>query len=300
MIIFQVKNKKFNTYPSIFHHPGKIGDGNKILGIIQLKKLFFASICEKENGCFIDHKEKISFKIPTPSSSISAVANKLTVVFVSNLKEIGSGPRSLDYFGVPYRIIGSQVEQWSNELKLKLLNDELSSIKTKYFMLLDSNDTFIVNDFNRAMKIFETLFDCDILLNAGQNLWPSWPDEMREHQLFCDRIGERVKSNHKYVNTGAFIAKTEFYKEIMKTFDIDKSPLPGSDQAAFYPLYKQYYPKIQLDHTCKIFQCEFDEELEIESSILPWYRKHLVHTKSLAYPLFKKYASWHRNKKKLS
>ena len=294
--MLEIKNKRFQTYPSIFHHPGKIGDGNRIIGIVQLKKLLFNLIGKSENGYFWDYKEKISMKIPTPSFSVSAVADKLTVILVSNLKEIGSGPRSLDYFGIPYRLLGSQVEQWSsNGLKLKFLHDELTSIKTEYFMLLDSNDTFVVDNLVKAIEIFETSLDCDILLNAGQRLWPSWSSEMDEYRLFCDQVGEQFQSDHRYVNTGAFIARTEFYKEIIKTFDINNSPLPGDDQAAFYVLYKQYYPRIQLDYTCKIFQCEFDEELEICSVMLPWYKKKILHSKSLAYPLLKKYSAWRRN-----
>ncbi len=296
--MFKVKNKKFQTYPSIFHHPGKIGDGNRIIGIVKLKELLFNLIGESDNGYFQDYKEKIFLKIPTHSSLVSTVADKLTVIFVSNLKEGGSGPRSLDYFGIPYRLLGSEVEHWSsNGLKLKFLHDELDSIKTKYFILLDSNDTFVVNDLTRAIEIFETSFNCDMLLNGGQNLWPSWPSGMNKYQLFCDRIGDIFQSDHRYVNTGAFIAKTDFYKEMVENFDINDSPLPGDDQAAFYPLYQQYYPRIQLDYSCKIFQCEFDEELEIESPTLPWYKKNIINSKSITYPIFKKYAAWRRSQK---
>lgn len=294
---FRVKNKMFGTYPSIFHHPGKIGDGNRILGIVQLKKMFFDLIGDAKNGYFWDHKEKIRLKIPKPSDLKSKeIADKLTVIFVSNLQEIGSGPRSLDYFGISYRILGSQLKQWSsNGLKLEFLKDELPKIKTKYFLLLDSNDTFIINNLIQAIEIFETSFDCDVLLNAGQNLWPNWPEEMREYRSFCDQIGERIGSQHRYVNTGAFIAKTEFYRKIVETFDINEAPLPGDDQAAFYPLYKQYYPRIQLDHYCKIFQCEFDEELLIESSALPWHRKQIIHSKTILYPTLRKYAAIRRS-----
>lgn len=296
---FRVKNKAFGTYPSIFHHPGRIGDGNRILGIIQLKRIFFDLIGTSENGYFWDFKEKIRLKIPTaPVLQPAKVAEKLTVIFVSNLQESGSGPRSLDFFGIPYRILGSHITQWtSNGLKLELLEKELPSIRTKYFMLLDSNDTFVINDLAQAIELFETEFDCDILLNAGQNLWPGWLDSMKEYRLFCDQIGEQFESPHRYVNTGAFIAKTDFYREIVKNFDINEAPLPGDDQAAFYPLYKQYYPRIQLDYYCKIFQCEFDEELEIESSVLPWHRKQLVHSQSVLYPFLRKHAAIRRKQR---
>ncbi|PSB59238.1 glycosyltransferase domain-containing protein [Chamaesiphon polymorphus] len=302
MEYFRVRNKLFNTYPSIFHHPGKIGDGNRIIGIVQLKKMFFDLIGDSNNGYFLDYKEKIRLKIPIfNSNKVNEIANKLTVIFVSNLKEIGSGPRSFDFFGIPYRMLGSQVNEWSsNGLKLEFLHNELPSIKTKYFMLLDSNDTFTINNLIQTIEIFETSFDCEVLLNAGQNLWPHWNDEMREYKLFCDLIGEKNNSDHKYINTGAFIAKTEFYREMIKTFDINKSPLPGDDQAAFYPLYKQYYPRIQLDYTCKIFQCEFDEELEVESSTMSWYQSNILNSKSLVYPLLKKHAVWRRSKKDVS
>lgn len=293
---FRVRNKVFGTYPSVFHHPGRIGDGNRIFGIVQLKKLWFDLIGNSENGFFWDQKENLRFKIPTPSQSIAKeIGDQVTVIFVTNLKEPGSGPRSLDYFGIPYRILGSNIKVWSsNGLKIKLLNQELPNIKTKYFMLLDANDTFVISDLSRVLDLFENSFDCDMLLNAGQNLWPHWLDEMKEFQEFCDQIGDQVGSAHRYVNTGALIAKTDFYKEIVQTFDIDQAPLPGDDQAAFYPLYKKYYPKIQLDYYCQIFQCEFDEEILIESSLLPWYRKYLIHSQTRLYPFLKNYASFRR------
>jgi hypothetical protein len=295
---FIVRNKVFNTYPSIFHHPGKIGDGNRTYGIVQLKKIFFDVIGDSMNGYFYDDKEKIRLKIPTTSyHELTNVSSKLTIIFVSNLKEVGSGPRTLDYFGIPYRILGSKVDRWSNSLKIKFLNDHLSNIKTKYFMLLDSSDTFMINDLLQMIQVFEAS-NCAMLLNAGQCFWPHWIDEMKEYQSFCDQIGDEMQSRHRYVNTGALIAETEFYKEIAKTFDVDEAPLPGDDQSAFYPLYKKYYPRIQLDYYCKIFQCEFDEELLIEFPDLPWHRKQIIHSKTPLYPILRKYAAMRRNQRR--
>lgn len=294
---FQVKNKVFSSYPSIFHHPGRIGDGNRILGILQLKKIFFDLIGDVKNGYFRDEKEKIRLKIPAVSHTLQEeIASKLTVVFVSNLKEKGSGPRSLDYFGIPYRILGSKVDKWSNSLKIKFLNDELSNIKTKYFMLLDSSDIFVINDLSQLLSRFEAL-NCQMLLNAGQNLWPYWLDVMKEYQTFCDQVGDEMKTDHRYVNTGAIIAETEFYKDIAKTFDVNEAPLSGDDQSAFYPLYKQHYPRIKLDYHCNIFQCEFDEEISVESSALLWHRKQIIHSQSPLYPVLRKYAAIRRSRR---
>jgi len=294
MQAFRVKNKAFGTYPSIFHHPGKVGDGNRILGIVQLKQLFFDVIGDSKNGYFWHDKEKVRLKIPTTSDlELEEISSKLTVIFVTNLKEVGSGPRSLDYFGIPYRLLGAQVENWSNSLKIKFLNDEISNIKTKYFMLLDTSDTFVVNNLVEAVKTFEAC-NCEMLLNAGQRLWPHWIDVMKEYGAFCDQVGDAVGSPHRYVNTGALIAKTEFYSQIVKTFSVDEAPLPGDDQSAFYPLYKEYYPRIQLDYYCKVFQCEFDEELSVECPDLSWYRKQIVHSKTPFYPILCKYAAMRR------
>jgi len=294
---FLVKNKAFNTYPSIFHDPGRIGDGNRVLGIVQLKELLFDLIGDSENGYFWDAKEAIKLKIPTVKTCFSEkISDKLTIVFVTNLKEIGSGPRSLDYFGVPYWIIGSEVEKWSMELKIKILNDELTKIETKYFMLLDSNDTFSVNDLSQIISNFETL-DCCMLINAGQNFWPDWNEPQLEElglRSFCDQIGDKLEISHRYVNGGALIAETDFYRSIANDFDIVNTPIPGDDQTFWCFLYKKYHPKIQLDYHCNIFQCEFDEELSLEMPFIPWHRKQLVHSQSLLYPLFKKQASLRR------
>lgn len=294
MIDFLVKNKAFDTYPSIFHHPGRIGDGNRILGIVQLKQIFFDYIGSLDNGCFWDAKEGIKMKIPTLKiPSDNTVSQQLTIIFVTNLPEIGSGPRSLDFFGIPYRILGTGVEKWSMELKIKFLNDELPKIKTKYFMLLDSNDTFTINGLSKIISILESL-NCHMLINAGQNFWPDWYEPQLEElglRNFCDQVGDHLKISHRYVNGGAILAKTDFYKAIANDFDVVNTRIAGDDQTLLYLLYKKYYPLIQLDHHCRIFQCEFDEELCLETRSIPWYRRQIMDSKSSLYPIFKKQAA---------
>jgi len=108
------------------------------------------------------------------------------------------------------------------------------------------------------------------------------------------RVGDKLGIFHRYVCGGALIAETDFYRSIANDFDIVNNPIPGDDQTLWYLLYKKYYPRIQLDHHCNIFQCEFDEELSLEMPSIPWYRKQIVHSRSPLYPLFKKQASLRR------
>lgn len=301
---FRVRNRVFGTYPSVFHHPGIIGGSgpNNIYGIVQLKKMFFDLIGDPSNGSFWDRKEKIRLNIPEVSSDqVSSTSNVITIIFVTNLKELGSAARSCDFFGIPYRILGQEISVWSNTLKLKLLRDEIPKIKTKYIMLLDSDDVFLIDNISHIVNTFELYFECDMLLNAAQNFWPkNWLKyEENEHEIyqFMNQIGNQIGSRHKYMNSGAFIAKTIFLKEMLKELNIEEGPVPDDDQSLYILLYKKYYPRMQLDYNCRIFQCEFDEELVVESPLLPWYKRQILHSRSLIYPLLVKHAEFRRKRK---
>ena len=135
-----------------------------------------------------------------------------------------------------------------------------------------------------------------MLLNAAQNFWPAEQLEKYDVLSFCDKIGKEKKSAHKYINSGVFITETAFYRKIVPDMDVTKAPLIGSDQSLFYLLYKKYYPKVQLDYHCKVFQCEFDQELVIEAKSIPSWKRIYIHTESKIYPYYLIYL---KNRQKL-
>ena len=263
----RVRNKSFGTYPTIFHHPGRIGDinGNRVSGIVKLKQRFFESIADPDNRReFFDRKEKIQLSVPRTPETSNPVSN-LSVVFVSNLKELGSSPRSLDHFGIPYFVLGKDIVEWSNAEKLRAIHEFLPEVETKYLMFLDSDDTFVISHLRYVVDLFEREFSCEMLINAAQNCWPPelFSDEFRECVDFAENVAEARLGSRKYINSGAWIARTSFYREFSEDLLATKAPQEGDDQGLFYILYKKYYPRILLDYRCQIFHCEFDEELEV-------------------------------------
>ena len=294
---FKIRNKLFGTYPIIFHHPGYVGGPNNIVGILKIKKLFFNFVKGPSGQTFLDRKEMIKYEIPASRELPTPdICKELTVIFITNLKEMGSAPRSLDYFGMPYRVFGSEVKNWKNSEKIALLIKELPLITTKYFLLMDTDDTFAVDKLDRILEEIKSKPECKMLLNAAQNFWPAEQLEKYDVLSFCDKIGKEKKSAHKYINSGVFITETAFYRKIVPDMDVTKAPLIGSDQSLFYLLYKKYYPKVQLDYHCKVFQCEFDQELVIEAKSIPSWKRIYIHTESKIYPYYLIYL---KNRQKL-
>jgi hypothetical protein len=283
-IDFRIKNKKFNTCPVVFHHPGNVGSKNNIFGIIRIKKMLFSILGKNSSEYFCGRKEIINYKVPAiQMESSSKTKELLTVVVITNLDEPGSGPRSLKAFGVDCKIVGREVENWSNIEKMRLLKRELPNIGTKYIMLLDSDDTFVVDGLDRVIEKIESIPECRLLMNAAQNFWPPVLHRIGNSYEFCNRIGSEKKSMHRYVNSGVFIAEVEFLKEILEE-DIDP-PKEDDDQGVFCLLYQKYYPAFQLDYYCDVFQCEFDEELFIETNSLPFLQTTYFHSESKSYPI---------------
>ena len=78
----------------------------------------------------------------------------------------------------------------------------------------------------------------------AMGLYRKW----KEHN---DLVGE---SPFKYLNSGLFIAKVDFFREIFE--DIINTPLfeDQTDQGQFHQIYRKYFPRMQIDYGCRIFQ----------------------------------------------
>jgi hypothetical protein len=283
-IDLKIKNKKFNTYPIVFHHPGNVGSQNNIIGIIRIKRMLFSIIGKNSSEYFCGRKELINYKVPSiKMESSNKTKELLTVVAITNLAEPGSGPRSLKSFGVDCKILGRDVKNWSNIEKIRLLKRKLASISTKYIMLLDSDDTFVVDGLDRVIEKIESMTECKLLMNAAQNFWPPILHRVSNTYEFCNHVGNERKSSHRYVNSGVFIAEVGFLKQILE--EEIAPPKEDDDQGLFCLLYQKYYPAFQLDYYCEVFQCEFDEELIVDSNSLPFWQKIYFHSESKLHPI---------------
>ena len=172
---------------------------------------------------------------------------------------------SLEYFGIDGLVVLKDERlPWRNTFKFEMLNDYLNSgkCKTKYFMCCDAIDVIFKDDPQKVIDIFES-FDCDALFMSthstdGYNCMP----DVKE---FIDKING---GNGRYLNSGVYIAKTEFIKEVISeamnyaiphgvTMDkyreyLDSTPSDypkgSQDQDIFRYLEKKFYPKVKVDY----------------------------------------------------
>ena len=135
-----------------------------------------------------------------------------------------------------------------------LLHASIDKITTKYVMGWDI-DVFFMDHPNRVVERFENEFECDWLFNAEHNYHPKSALEIYTE---WDKYDTKVcNSPFKYLNSGLFIAKVDFFKEIFE--DIVNTPLlkNSAEQGQFHQIYRKYFPRMQIDFGCKIFQSLF-------------------------------------------
>lgn len=258
---FAVRNVCFDTDPVVFHHPGRTGrrNPNRIEGLLELKKDVFAAMGGR--GRFRDRKERFWLPAPEPAAIDHELAERLTVIFPSNLADPGSGPRSLAYFGGPSRIAGRDLHPWTNRQGLAAIDAMLPDVTTEFLAIFDSGDVFFTDSLRVALDRFRSDFDCELLIGAAQNFWPRQLDRTPEVRAFCERTPTGGGREHRYVNSGMLIGRTDFYRGFSRELLAMESATPNDDQSLFYHGYVKHHPAVQLDHRCAIFQCEFDEEI---------------------------------------
>ncbi len=226
--MIDLHNTLFNTHPYIFHMNGshlKNTAGRK------LRTAVFDAI----NGNVYDGQGGIR---DTTYFICSSYGERETNI-----------EKTFKFFKVPYVMKGRGTDGWVNTMKAGLLADYLPSINTKYTMGIDSHDVLLLKDANGIVDTFENDFDCDMLFNAELVSYP----ENNEIAEFEKSI--YGNSPFRYLNSGVWIAKTEFLKSVIGDILEFRSSRPKSDQEIYRKVHQKYYPRVQIDNTCKIFQC---------------------------------------------
>jgi hypothetical protein len=169
---------------------------------------------------------------------------------------------NLKRFNLSYLNIGENFDPTnfsydeSRVRKPHLLHENLNEVTTKYIMGWDV-DIFFTDHPNRVVERFENEFDCEWLFNAENTCFPMTRPRRQAMGLYrkwkehTDLVGD---SPFKYLNSGLFIAKVDFFREIFE--DIINTPLfeDQTDQGQFHQVYKKYFPQMQIDYGCRIFQ----------------------------------------------
>jgi len=172
------------------------------------------------------------------------------------------------YLGLDLVVLKDNRLPWRNTFKFELINNylQLGKCNTKYFMFCDAVDVIFVDNPQKVIDIFES-FKCDALFMSthstdGYNCMP-------EVKKFID---ESIKSNNRYLNSGVYIGKTEFIKDLFKeamnyalphgvTMDDYREylnsnpknyPQGSQDQDIIRFLEPKFYPRLKVDYQNKM------------------------------------------------
>ena len=86
--------------------------------------------------------------------------------------------------------------------------------------------------------------------------------------MFTDNLKEKndyETTLFKYLNSGLFIAKSEFYMQIYEELINKALGNDIADQAKFHQIYLDYFPRLQLDMNVRYFK--------IPDELIPQYLK---------------------------
>ena len=156
---------------------------------------------------------------------------------------------------------------WRNTFKFEMLYNYLNSgdCKTKYFMCLDAIDIIWVDEPQKVMDIFKS-FNCDALFMSTHSTdgYSCMPE--------VKQWVETINVPGRYLNSGVYIGKTSFVKEMveeamnyavppgvimgeyhewLKTKPKDY-PKGSQDQDIFRYIEKKFYPRMKVDYQNKM------------------------------------------------
>lgn len=231
-------NKKTGTNPPIIHSPG------------------MANFNYKETNSCWELFKNISKR------SKSRNAQRAKIVLCNNLNSTET-ENCLTELGLSFLVLGKDIKNWNNILKVKLIYESLKNISEDYIIYLDSTDVCITGDIFNSIEVLEKN-KCEILFNAELQFYPSCPSLDPIEQF------EKNNSNTDYfaLNAGCWIAKKEFLEPILNELlnmnvedhllknkgYIEEFRITGSDQFRWHILYQKYFPQIKVDENCDLFQ----------------------------------------------
>jgi hypothetical protein len=227
-----ITNLLFNTQPSVIHAQGHL---EQLPHWEPIKDAFFASTPQK-----------------------LGVIDDLTILTWNNgHQNMGLLEQSLEHLGVPYQVVGQGVETWINSVhKPRLTQEALANIKTSYVLGADSRDAIVIKDPRILLQQFQQEFEqklgCELVFSADRLNWPN----LKPFKQFEESIPAAATTEFKFLNGGIWLGKMEFCRQFFAAA-VDATPVPEapeSEQGILKQLFPNYYPKVQLDYQCQLFQ----------------------------------------------
>jgi hypothetical protein len=215
----------------------------------------------------------------SPTLCRKETKDELTIITWNSTGIKGYCEKSLERLGLDYFCLGKNIKKWCFLDKITTVLDIIDSIKTPYVMALDCFDVIVLRDPYEAVEKFKKM-NCDMLFNGEKNYHPDFglmatgtyaiTDQWKKYEI------SMAGSEWKFLNAGALIAKTKFYKDfLIKCLErheaIKKNPeslpLPHDPVYKKYPDYKisnddqlishwmhhDYHPAIMIDYKMEIF-----------------------------------------------
>lgn len=147
--------------------------------------------------------------------------------------------------------------EWQKINKLPLIIKAFEEVKTPYILVIDANDTVILQDLDEAFIEKWKQFNADILYNAGQYPYPKDLMIAKESIEWDNIRNMNVYTNH-YLNAGVCFGKSDVIREFYKSaYDIYEShEYEHIDSEQYYiKLAYMYRDDVKIDNGNHLFLC---------------------------------------------
>lgn len=219
-----LRNGLYNTFPKVFH----------CMGPKKWKKYglrFF--------NTYINYLKTLP--------DCKSKSGLITYLFVDTHKDrVSPLELSLKKFGFRYIKIG-EGKSYTHDSRTPWVLEALELVDTPYVMGLDSYDCVVMDSPEYIVSVFKDAFKCRMVYNTEMLSFP--PN--KELYDFETSVNEYP---YAFVNAGAWISETDFYKEVLNFNAAQVPRIKGSDQEINRLAHKHFYPDIQADDHCRIFQ----------------------------------------------
>lgn len=210
--------------------------------------------------------EKIVGRFFSLPSREVVIPDELTIITFNSSLEESVLERSAKKNGIKLSVLGRGTTQWINTLKISLASDFLDAVRTKFVLILDSNDVIITDIPKNILSMFES----KAVFGAEKVFWPQCGNLTSESEKIQSDLNP--DSPYKFLNAGTVLGKTEFlkrYYDDLRKIDVDdliemgslstshelpRSSLIGSEQLRHQCAFEKHRSHIQIDSECKLFQ----------------------------------------------
>ena len=216
-------------------------------------------------------KESGNIKFEQPKDlTIATCRNEGTlsdriIPHLAGYEDISILEKNMEYLGLDLVVLRDARLPWRNTFKFEMLNNYLKDCPTEYFMCLDAIDIIWVDEPQKVMDIFKS-FNCDALFMSTHSTdgYSCMPE--------VKQWVETINVPGRYLNSGVYIGKTSFVKEMIEeamNYAVPPGVIMGEyhewletkpkdypkgsqDQDIFRYIEKKFYPRMKVDYQNKM------------------------------------------------